>query len=247
MFPTQSTQLPRATRIREVIPENERTKTFVFDQTWTAEPGQFLMAWLPRFDEKPFSLVAADPVTITVAAVGPFTGLLHGLESGDRVWLRGPFGHGFKVLAGPVLAVGGGYGVAPISFLTRRVKSGGGEITAVVGARGRSDLLFAERLAKEGADVRVTTEDGSVGRQGLVTTEVEPLLASGHYASLVACGPHGMLTALESLAHRYQIPAQLSWEAYMRCGIGLCGSCEHEGKVLCLDGPVLSVLLGKTH
>ena len=79
------------------------------------------MAWLPRFDEKPFSLVDADPVTITVAAVGPFTGFLHGLGPGDRVWLRGPFGHGFKSSEGPVLAVGGGYGVAPISFLTRRV------------------------------------------------------------------------------------------------------------------------------
>jgi len=241
MSATHSPQLPRAISIREVIQENDHTKTFVFDQTWTAEPGQFLMAWLPRFDEKPFSLVDADPVTLSVAAVGPFTTTLHRLGPGDRGWLRGPFGHGFKATAGPVLAVGGGYGVAPISFLTRRVKAGGGEVTAVVGARGWSDLLFTERLANEGADVRITTEDGSVGRQGLVTAEVEPLLASGRYTDLVGCGPHGMLAALEVLARQYQIPAQLSWEAYMRCGIGLCGSCEHDGKVLCLDGPVLSV------
>ena len=61
----------------------------------------------------------------------------------------------------------------------------------------------------------------------------------GSLPDMVACGPHGMLAALETLARRYQVPAQLSWEAYMRCGIGLCGSCEHEGRVLCLDGPVL--------
>ena len=64
-------------------------------------------------------------------------------------------------------------------------------------------------------------------------------MASGQYDGLYACGPHGMLTALEDLARRYAIPAQLSWEAYMRCGLGLCGSCEHDGRLLCRDGPVL--------
>ncbi|MDW8269336.1 MAG: hypothetical protein RMN24_09235, partial [Anaerolineae bacterium] len=61
--------LPQATRIEAVIAENERTKTLVLAAHWQAEPGQFLLVWLPRHDEKPFSLVDDDPVTITVAAV----------------------------------------------------------------------------------------------------------------------------------------------------------------------------------
>ncbi len=231
--------IPQPLRIRAIHPENAHVKTFVFDGSWQAAPGQFLMAWLPRFDEKPFSLVDDDPITITVAAVGPFTILLHHLEPGERVWLRGPFGHGFAATGKRLLGVGGGYGVAPLSFLTRRALAAGQEATVVVGARTAADLLFVERLRREGAEVRVTTEDGSAGAAGLVTTEAGPLLASGHYDGLYACGPHGMLAALQHLAQRARVPAQLSWEAYMRCGLGLCGSCEHEGRLLCLDGPVL--------
>ena len=126
--------LPRPAIITAIRQENARTRTFVFDQTWHAEPGQFLLAWLPRFDEKPFSLVDDDPVTIMVAAVGPFTQLLHTMTVGDRVWLRGPLGHGFELTGERLLGVGGGYGVAPLSFLARRARAEGRTITVVVGA-----------------------------------------------------------------------------------------------------------------
>ncbi len=233
--------LPIPARITAMHAENSRTKTFVFDLRWRAEPGQFLMAWLPRFDEKPFSLVDDDPVTITVAEVGPFTRLLHRMEVGDRVWLRGPLGQGFTLRGRRLLAVAGGYGVAPIGFLVRRAVAAGQEVTVVVGARTAQDLVFVDRLAADGAEVHVTTEDGSLGVQGLVTDLVEPWLAREDWDGLVACGPDGMLRALERLAHEHQTPAQLSWEAYMRCGIGLCGSCEHDGRLLCSEGPVLKV------
>lgn len=233
---------PQPARLGAVQVENSRTRTFIFDARWQAEPGQFLMAWLPRFDEKPFSLVDDDPLTITVAAVGPFTTLLHRLRPGDRLWLRGPLGQGFQIGGShSLLLVGGGYGVAPLSFLTRRGVAAGRSVVAVVGARTAGDLLFSQRLQGEGAEVRLTTEDGSQGTHGLVTTLVEPLLAAGACDGLFACGPHGMLAALAQLARRFQVPAQLSWEGYMRCGLGLCGSCEKDGRILCLDGPVLAL------
>jgi dihydroorotate dehydrogenase electron transfer subunit len=233
--------LPQATRIEAIIAENARTKTLVLAAHWQAEPGQFLLAWLPRHDEKPFSLVDDDPVTITVAAVGPFTRLLHRLQPGARLWLRGPLGRGFVLGGQRLLLVGGGYGVAPLAFLARRAVAAGATVTAVIGARTAAELLFVTRLAAMGAHVVVTTEDGSLGHKGLVTDAVEPLLAAGAVDTLYGCGPHGMLVALACLARRYGVPAQLSWEAYMRCGLGLCGSCEHEGRLLCLEGPVLSV------
>jgi dihydroorotate dehydrogenase electron transfer subunit len=68
-----------------------------------------------------------------------------------------------------------------------------------------------------------------------------PLLEQQEVDGIFACGPHGMLDALAVLARRHSVPCQLSWEAYMRCGMGICGACEHEGKVLCMDGPVLPV------
>ena len=243
-YPTPDTpvvpQLPRATEIVEVITENARTKTFVLNATVEATPGQFIMAWLPGFDEKPFSLANADPLTITVARVGPFTALLHERKAGDRLWFRGPFGHGFQVVGQRLLLVGGGYGVAPLGFLARRALRRGCQVRVVVGARTADDLLFVQRLNKLGVELHLTTEDGSAGRQGLVTDAVEPLLAAGEVDTLYGCGPHGMLEALDRLCRERSVPAQLSWEAYMRCGIGLCGSCEHGGLLLCVDGPVLA-------
>ncbi|MEZ4609833.1 MAG: hypothetical protein R2838_06225 [Caldilineaceae bacterium] len=63
--------------------------------TLAAAPGQFVMAWLPRFDEKPFSLVNADPVTLMITAVGPFTRLVHELQVGDRLAFAGRWAKDF--------------------------------------------------------------------------------------------------------------------------------------------------------
>jgi len=224
-----------------VITENIRTRTLILDARVEATPGQFVMLWLPGLDEKPFSLVDIDPLTVTVARVGPFTTALHCLAPGGRVWFRGPFGHGFEIEGERLLLVGGGYGAAPLHFLARRALAAGCQVTVALGARTAIELLFVNRFHQQGIELHLTTEDGSVGQQGLVTAVVEPLLAAGTVDALYACGPHGMLRALEALCRQFQVPGQLSWEAHMRCGIGLCGSCVHDGRLLCVDGPVLRV------
>lgn len=241
--------LPTAARIAAIETDNYRTRSFTLDARLDATPGQFVMAWLPRFDEKPFSLVNADPVTLMITAVGPFTRLVHELAVGDHVWLRGAFGHGFAVPATQrrLALVGGGYGVAPLLWLAQQQLARGAQITAILGARTAADLLYAERFARLAAaapagalTVQLTTEDGSAGAPGRVTAALAPLLAQGALDGLYACGPHGMLAALETLAQQAGLPCQSSWEAYMRCAIGICGACEHAGQVLCLDGPVLA-------
>ncbi len=244
--------LPTRTRILDIQSDNYRTKTFVLDASLDAYPGQFVMAWLPRFDEKPFSLVNADPVTLMITAVGPFSRLMHEKQPGDFVWLRGPFGVGYGVTgAGKRLAlVGGGYGVAPLHWLARTQLDVAASVTAVIGARTGDDILYAERfgaLASTATPLQtiVTTEDGSRGIHGRVTDALSPLLARGEIDAICACGPHGMLAALEKLGQAHGVETQLSWEAYMRCGIGICGACEFEGKVLCMDGPVLKKVSGE--
>lgn len=242
-LPTTQYALPQPVRIREIQADNYRTKTFVLDAALDAYPGQFVMAWLPRFDEKPFSLVNADPVTLMITAVGPFSRLMHEKQPGDTLWLRGPFGRGYILPeAGKRLAlVGGGYGVAPLHWLARTQMGVAASLTAVIGARTGADVLYAERFAAlaGGLETVVTTEDGSRGQAGRVTDALLPRLEGGEIDAICACGPHGMLAALEELGRRFGVETQLSWEAYMRCGIGICGACEHAGQVLCLDGPVL--------
>jgi len=239
-------------RIVRIQDENQRTKTFTLDGALDAAPGQFVMAWLPGVDERPFSLAYADPVMLTVAAVGPFSRVLHSLAVGDRIWLRGPLGRGYTIpptrgsssdsVSRPhVLLLGGGYGVAPLRFLAERLLAAGYAVSMVIGARSAADLLLVDAFRAMDVRLWLATEDGSAGLRGLATDAVEPALAAvtAETTRVYACGPTGMLRAIAAICRRLSLPAQLSWEAPMRCGIGLCGSCEvGDGWLACLDGPV---------
>jgi dihydroorotate dehydrogenase electron transfer subunit len=229
---------PRALRVTQRIAENPRTVSLVLDGALPAAPGQFVMVWLPGVDEKPFSIAAADPLMVTVSRVGPFSEALHDLPVGSLLWVRGPFGTGWSAGPGRVLLVGGGYGAAPLHFLARTLLAAGARVEAALGARTAQDLLFTGKFGAMGIRLHVTTEDGSEGTRGRVTDVVAPLLAAGGVDRLCACGPDGMLKALAELCDAASVPSELSYEAYMRCGVGICGSCEHGGRLVCLDGPV---------
>lgn len=231
---------PQPLKLARVVEENYRIKTFVFDgEIPNAKPGQFVMAWLPRLDEKPFSLADNIPLTLTVAAVGPFSQALHQLQVGDTVGFRGPYGRPFDLIGRRPLLVGGGYGVAPLAWLASEQRAAGQNPIVVVGGRTRDDVIGVEKFEELDVPVLITTNDGTRGAQALATMPAERLLEEREVDSIYAVGPHGMLHALEALAHRYEVPAQLSWEAYMGCAIGLCGMCEHhDGSLLCIEGPI---------
>lgn len=242
------TSLPQVARIVQAVDESPKVRTLVLDLEMAANPGQFVMAWLPGLDEKPFSLVRAAPVTLTVARVGPFSTAVHALGLGDRLWLRGPLGQPFTLPpaapAGdraPLLLVGGGYGVAPLHFLAECARGSGRAVNMVIGARTAADVIFATRFEALGARVTIATEDGSLGEQGLATGVAERLLDGMAHKAIYACGPEPMLQAVEQLARGRGMPAQLSYERYMRCGLGVCGSCAREGWLVCRDGPVRHV------
>jgi dihydroorotate dehydrogenase electron transfer subunit len=239
--------LPRPATIQHIRIENYRIKTLVLDASLPeARPGQFVMAWLPGLEEAPFSLAYHTPVTLTIAKVGPFSQALHRLTIGDRLWLRGPFGKPFRAEedAQQPLLVGGGYGAAPLAYLAETLQGHNQRPLALIGGRTASDIIGIPRFEQLGVPTTITTEDGSSGEAGLVTQAVERRLKAGGGDALYGVGPHGMLEALEALARTYQVPAQLSWEGYMGCALGLCGMCEHPSdKLLCVEGPVLSVEL----
>jgi len=234
--------IPTPFRITEKTQENVKTASLVLDGSLPCAPGQFAMLWLPGVDEKPFSISGSDPLMFTVSRVGPFSEALHSLCAGDALWVRGPFGRGFSAGRGRTLLVGGGYGAAPLAFLARTLLAPGcgGSAEAALGARTAADLLFVHRFQAMGVRVHAATEDGSEGTVGLVTGVVQRLLADGRFTNVQACGPEGMLEALERICAGAGVPAELSFEAYMRCGVGLCGACEHGGRLVCLDGPVFS-------
>lgn len=232
--------LHRPMSITAIADETPKVKTFTLDSILDAEPGQFVMVWLPRLDEKPFSLVSDDPATLTVAEVGPFSGRLHQLEVGDRLWIRGPLGRGFDIRGDSMLLVGGGYGAAPLSFLASRALHPGRKV-AVIGAGTKNELFFEDRFAASGCEVVVVTEDCSAGEGGVCTDIAEALLSEESIDTVYACGPEAMLDKVEEICRRHRIPGQLSKEAYMRCGLGVCGSCQRDELLVCVNGPVFRV------
>lgn len=233
--------------VEHVRDENYRTKTLILDRSLPAEPGQFVMAWIPGVDEKPFSIAADDPLALTVVAVGLLSEAVCRLGVGALLWVRGPLGRGFTLPDDPrgkrLLLVGGGYGVAPLLFLGRRATAAGCVVDACIGARTAADVLLAAPLRVACETVRITTEDGTLGQDGMVTRAVGDAIKAAEPDMVYACGPVGMLEAVERQCRDYGLPHQLSWEARIRCGMGLCGACEVHGRSIdgwlaCHDGPV---------
>ncbi len=236
--------VPKIVEIKKVILETKTVKTFIFD--WKVEnmvPGQFMMVWNFQ-DEKPMSISLIDPIRneigISIKKVGEFTEAVHSLEAGDKLGLRGPYGRGFKIMGSKILAVGGGIGMAPISAFVEEASKRGLEVDLVSAAPTREELLFLDRFKNNKANLKSCTDDGSHGFCGFGTELAEELLKNERYHMLVACGPEIMMKKLVEMADKYKIPAQLSLERYMKCGIGICGQCcvDDLGWRVCVEGPV---------
>jgi len=239
-------------KIISVQEETPTVKSFTFYDKLcaNAKPGQFAMIWVPGVDEVPMSLSTLHPdeshAAITVERVGEATTTLHKMKVGDIVGVRGPFGKGYTISkAHNVIIVGGGTGLASLAPLTERLAEGKTKITLLLGAKTRSDLLFLDRLnqllSKVKGRVLATTEDGSYGLKGLVTAPAEKMLSQGEKFDVIyACGPEQMMYKMFLLSEEFTVPFQASLERFMRCAIGLCGTCVIGKYRVCRDGPVFS-------
>jgi dihydroorotate dehydrogenase electron transfer subunit len=235
--------LPQTVSIREVREDTHAIRTFVLDaEVAEAEPGQFVMLWLPGLDEKPMSIASPAPLTVTVASVGPFTMRFHQRKVGDLVGWRGPYGRGFSLRADmPALLLGGGCGVGPMRFLATRAVERGVPATVALGARTKGELACVGDFEPLGIDVILTTDDGTAGLEGYVTQAIGIFAADHPQFAVYACGPEPMLVSAHAVCRERSIPGQLSLERYMKCGFGICGQCALDGFLVCKDGPVFDV------
>jgi dihydroorotate dehydrogenase electron transfer subunit len=235
------------------------------------DPGQFYMlaavegwggssgrAFLPRAISVAETGPAASGVRLDflLDAVGPGTERLGGLGEGEGVWITGPLGNSFAAprevsaaAAGAVL-VGGGVGVAPLALLRRRFAERGIAHRVLLGFRDGAHSggldLFCGSSGALCPEVRLATEDGHAGHQGLVTDLLMPILAGDDASSAVvySCGPPAMLEAIRALCGEHDVPTELALESPMACGFGACFGCavpKPGGGFLrlCVDGPVL--------
>ncbi|HUA39629.1 MAG TPA: dihydroorotate dehydrogenase electron transfer subunit [Candidatus Sulfopaludibacter sp.] len=220
------------------------------------QPGQFAhVRILPLPDallRRPFSIfqVAGDTFSILYKTVGKGTGVLARMGAGEELSVIAPLGHGYTVpkAGGEIpLLVAGGYGMAAMFLLARRSPQKG---IVFVGGRKRNDILCEKEFRALGWDVRAMTEDGSHGEKGLVTqplrAEIQNSKSKIKNFKIFACGPTGMLKAVGKIAADFNVPAELSMDEHMCCGVGVCLTCVipiktadgWEYQRTCTEGPV---------
>jgi len=213
-------------------------------------PGQFYMLaaverWGGGEAERPFLPRAfsylrrtGDELEFLLEDVGPGTRRLAELAPGDELWLVGPLGTGFSPPqpGRAALLVGGGIGIVPLACWQEEL---GPAARTLLGFRDAAHAAAAELLVEP----LVATDDGSVGRRGLVSDLLRSELRSVRAPTVYACGPPPMLESVRALCAEWGVPAQLAMESGMACGFGACFGCAvptRRGHLrLCLDGPVL--------
>ena len=231
-------EIPEVLEIKSIMKENWKTKTFFFYKNIEAEPGQFVMVWIPGMDEKPFAVAFTNPLGITVTKVGPFSSRLHQMGEGQKLGIRGPYGRGFELKGQKICIVGGGYGIVPLSFLAEKAFSKNYDVTVIVGAKTKDDLFFLERLKK--SKLIITTDDGSAGIKGFATDALKDQIEKENYACVYTCGPEIMMKKVFKICEDYATECQASLERYMKCGFGVCGQCCIDDLMVCKDGPVFN-------
>ena len=235
---------PKVTKIIEIKKENSVVKTLLFGYPEKTIPGQFFMIWIPGIDEIPMSASYFDNGVkgITFKKVGEATRALFELKDGDKIGVRGPYGNGFKINEKRILFVGGGTGIATIAPAVKEAANKSIYSTVVIGVKNKNELFFEDRLKKYGAEVHVSTDDGSKGYKGLASDLAVEILSDTKFDSVITCGPEIMMKKLFEICD--SIPFQASLERYMKCGIGICGQCcVGKGMRVCEEGPIFD---GKT-
>lgn len=244
-------------RVASVLTQHE-IAPFIYDM-WMetdiaaeAKPGQFISIYpkdksllLPR----PISIceVNADKTALRVVyrIAGKGTEQFSLYKSGETINVLGPFGNGFPLEKGEgkqVFLIGGGIGIPPMLELARRLNA---KKRIVLGYR--DNLCFLKEDLKRYGQVYIAAEDGSVGTKGNV---LDAIRENGLEAGVIyACGPMPMLRAVKSFAAEKGVPAYISLEEHMACGVGACLGCvvktkeiHHHTNVhnarICTDGPV---------
>ena len=215
-------------------------------------PGQFVQVAVDgsktTFLRRPISINNVDRennnLWLLVRNAGEGTRALMALKADDNLNVVLPLGSSFSLpvsIGDNILLVGGGVGVAPMLYWGAFLKAKGYNPQFLIGARSANDVLQLEEFEKIGA-VYVSTEDGSMGEKGLVTTNT---ILSTNINKIYCCGPAPMMKAIARVSQEKGFDCEVSLENMMACGVGACLCCVEntvKGNVcVCTEGPVFNI------
>jgi dihydroorotate dehydrogenase electron transfer subunit len=239
----------RIVQIEEIITETPTVKTLVFKDrlSYFAKPGQFLMIWIPRIEEIPMSVMINSKdgyAAVTIRKFGIGSTALFDRKKGDLIGLRGPYGNRFilRKKYRKILIIGGGTGLVPLLRLVSFASKEKVRSTIVMGAKTKAEVFF-EKITRNiirgnNSSLLVCTDDGSYGIKGTTVTLMSKLVRDESFDCVYTCGPELMMKAVLDISNQNSIPVQASLERYMKCGIGICGSCCLDSSLVCQDGTV---------
>lgn len=255
--------VPKVGVLKEILDETPDVKTFRIstpegERPFTPMPGQLGMYSMPAIGEAMFSVTnyGEDYIDMSIKKYndGVLTSVLHGLEIGQEVGIRGPYGNGFPIeqfKGKDIVFVAGGIGLAPVRSLIlycMRNREDFGKLTIIYGGRSKEDLCFKDDLFENwpkvpNTEVFVTIDrpqEGWDGHVGFVPAYVKELNLDTNKVALI-CGPPIMikfvLAGLKELGYTDE-QIYTTFELRMKCGIGKCGRCNIGSKYVCKDGPV---------
>ncbi len=213
------------------------------------QPGQFVILINDENGERiPLTVADKDPdkgqIVVIFQEVGKSTRQMALRKAGEHLYdVVGPLGKATHIdKFGTVICVGGGIGTAPIYPITKALKEAGNHIITILGARNKDLFIMEEEMAAVSDELFYTTDDGSKGRHGFVTDEIQSILDSGTKVDLlVAIGPAIMMKVVSNLTRNYELPTLVSLNSIMVDGTGMCGACRvtvgGTTRFVCVDGP----------
>jgi ferredoxin--NADP+ reductase len=212
------------------------------------KPGHFVIIKIGEKGERiPLTIAASDnekgTITLVVQKVGVSSSKLAELNAGDVITdVVGPLGQETHIeKVGTVLCAGGGVGVAPMLPIVEGLKKAGNRVITVLAARTKDLIILEEQMKEHSDEVIVMTDDGSYGKQGLVTAGMEEVINREKVNMSVVIGPAIMMKFASLLTKKYNIETVASLNTIMVDGTGMCGACRvsigGKTKFVCVDGP----------
>lgn len=212
------------------------------------QQGQFVMLKLNEYGERiPISISGWNReegwLRIVIMGAGRTSNEILLMQEGDEFEsLVGPLGTPSHVGEyGTCVLLGGGYGAGAIIPVAKKLKELGNRVIGVVGARTKELLVMHNELKEVVDDLYITTNDGSEGIKGFVTTALAAIMEKENVAWVMGVGPVPMMKAIAELTREDKIPTYASLNAIMVDGTGMCGACRvsvnGETKFACIHGP----------